>query len=1851
MTKHSRAPHASLPRDTRVGPFQVLRLLGRGGCGEVYLARDQRLGRKVALKVVHPELLGSEEAVERFVFEARATARFNHPHIVTIYEVGEHQGMPYVALEYLEGRSLRELLREERPTLKETARIALAITEALITAHAEGILHRDLKPENIFLPKDGRLRVLDFGLAKHMGTAELRNSSLTNSQLAALPFNELVAGESSFGLTAPAGAEAPPNEGPAHAAPADAALRDTHALRGAAQDQLTDALDEDEGAAEPQGDTSDTAAASPRALNPRVQASSVFEANTSDTLVGFDSSAHPGARGTPYYMAPEQWRGIGTVPATDSWALGVILWELLTGVLPLPFKDREELRARVLDDAPMPLLPTELELPGELSALVERCLRKPAAGRPSAEEAATVLRAVLAPAAVDLEEEQGPFRGLLPFGERHAALYFGRKSEVASFLERLRTAPILAVLGPSGAGKSSFVQAGVIPRLREQGDWQVLRVRPGPRPFHAIATRLRSSNDSSLGSIGSGANLRSSGTAGGAAAEEQQTDKLARELAETPGRLGLLLRERAAEQDTRVLLLVDQLEELYTLVDDPNTGERFLQALALAADDADEPLRVIVTLREDFLGRVAAGPAAQHVLGRVLVLRSPDGEALGDILRLAPQTFGYRYEDPALVDEMVRAVGRDPACLPLLSFAGRMLWEHRDRATKLLTRHAYRSMGGVEGALASHADAVIDGLLAEQQGTARRLLLRMVTADDTRAVVEQAALQAELPPDAEAVLQRLVEARLVTSRRSKGETGQGSYELAHEALIRSWHRLRQWLDDSREERAFLGELAQAAALWDRRGRRDAEVWQGEALEEARAGAERLGLELPADVVAFLDAGVTAEELRARALRRRRRLFRLSMVGATLGLFALLIAWGLTLRSKEREARAYGERATERLAVSERERAALALRQGETFAARALLRASLERSDSVAARYSWLQLEHETLVWSLAYRHRLQDLALSPDGRQLGLAYNDGSVRVVDAVSGAVLYSLRRPSDGRGPIAMLPHQRIALALPKMIEVRSLDGQGKPLRLPLATRVTQLLVSSDGQTLFGTTGTVLYGWDLRHPERAPTRLVMSAVRALRSVGSSTLLFAGWPRPRLYRDGKPISMLFPRHGGVFGVAAIFSDGRRIAVADGTPARTVQIWSSEGRPLLAVPTPDLAQSLAVDPTGSLLAVGTRENSVDLWDVNTGQQLRTLRLGKGNKLHRWVIRLRFSHDGKSLLVGATNGVVARFDLSRLRQLAVGGHGAAISGLVYAPDGKHIFTASLDGWLRRWDMQGRPRQARLAHPGGIFSFTRLDAKRLATGGRDGAISIWDARTLRTLREIAGHHGAVTRLMLSRDGQTLYSTGWDRTLRRWKLNQPQVVSRVVQLPRPSTLGLGSNDEEILVGAIAGRYVYRHDAVTLERRDKLSTETVGGLVTLGARGDLLAVQHSMAMKMYRRKAGQPLTTAKLVGESFNNLGHCRDTFFSKSGHLLLSSGTSKLMSLTLVDSALRPLKLFPPQRERLADCALDPTEKTVATASSSGGLRLLDAATGLPRRGVVLLLSDPPRFYGRRGVYDLRRGRQRAATTTWEERLTSARVAAVDDAQRWLCLQTFDGSLEFWNLKTDRRSRSARLPLLAHTLAVTNGAQPTCHILAEGRVHRLALHGQLPALENVHTLAVRRADVFLLRDNRQLEHCPARGNCRVLTSTSSGAFLQALPAGGLAVASKGRLTLVPETQMRSPNSWKTAYSSEDSVARWVFLGPHGLMAVGHVNGLVELSWLARNERILSLQLHGPILGMLMDGQTLHVVSELGDHRKIDLAPLVLSRCALLERVWRAAPNVWDGTKAVHRPPPRQHACGVR
>ncbi|UJR83807.1 serine/threonine-protein kinase [Sandaracinus amylolyticus] len=664
-----------------VGPYRVLRPIASGGMGRVYLARHVELGRLAALKFLARTLAGSGRARAQFTFEARATASLSHPNVITVYDVGEHGGRPYVALEYVHGRTLHQLLRADPPSIGRAAQLAEGIARAIAAAHEVGLLHRDLKPSNVVVGHDDRVRVLDFGIARLVE-----------------------------------------EDGPV------------------APDDLTR-----------------------------------FDLRPSAIARSADASV----AGTPAYMAPEQWEG-RDARGTDSWAIGLVLYEMLARKQPLAGLDPIALMARLDGEQPFPPLPSRV--PAELSALVLGCLSRDPDARPSAAEIATEL-ARLAPMLATRE----PYRGLAPYERRDAEVFRGREREIDELVARVEREPLVRIVGAAGVGKTSLVRAGLVPRLERTQRWHVLVVQPGPSPFASIARAIVDASE-------------------GVPAARDDRDLEAR-LRTSPGALGLALGRLATALRKRVLLVIDPL-------DDP-TSERdetrlLGAAVARAVGDPAEPVRIVVVARDETItGDVSTATTRVRPLA---------GAALHEAITRSLDRADV--EDATVVDVLVEETSAAPggASLPIVSLVLQRLWERREGAR--LTRADYDAIGGAVGALAAHAEEWVAQLSEADVGLARAVLRR--TAD--AGVIARDRLVAGLGDSAGALVERLVDERILAR---DGET----ITLAHPGLVRAWPRLAEWIATQPDvHRTVLA----AAERWARSGRARALLLTRHELDELAA---------------------------------------------------------------------------------------------------------------------------------------------------------------------------------------------------------------------------------------------------------------------------------------------------------------------------------------------------------------------------------------------------------------------------------------------------------------------------------------------------------------------------------------------------------------------------------------------------------------------------------------------------------------------------------------------------------------------------------------------------------------------------------------------------------------------------------------------------------------------------------------------------------------------------------------------------------------------------------------------------------------------------------------------------------
>jgi WD40 repeat protein len=1178
-----------------IGDLHVIRPLGAGGFGDVYLARDRRLGRRVAIKIARHGT-ADRDAVVR---EASSAARLSHPNVVTVFEIGEHDGLPYIVMEYVPGRTLRDHLASGPCAVDDAMRIGRDVSRAIAAAHHEDVIHLDLAPANVLLASDGRARVVDFGLARIGG---------------------------------------------AGAAPS----------------------------------------------------------------------------GTPSYMAPEQWRGETVGPPADVWALGAILVHLVTGAPPVSAA-RDVLRERIAGTAPLMLDPALDRAPPELAAVIRRCLDKDPGARPHAGAVADTLDGIigrLRPGGV-----ASPFRGLVAFDEASAVGFYGRDDVVAQILALLEDEPVIAVVGPSGVGKSSVVRAGVAARLRERG-WLAVVARPGRSPLAAIATAI---DDAATGAAVATATGGEVGTA-----TPFVTGSVARWSSAGP-LLGIDLADVATARGRRLAMIVDQLEELET-VTDPGLRDAAAVAIAAAADDPAGPVRVVVTLRDDFLGRTAARMGAAG-LGHVFVLAPPGPAALRDIIEQPVRDAGYRFDDSAIVDAMIADVAGQPGALALVQSAGVALWERRDVERRTITRDAYTVVGGVAGAFAGHAQAVLDGCTPAEAAALRAILLRLVTPEATRRSLARLELLDGLPAIAAGVLDRAIAVRLVVTR------GDGELELVHEAIATRWKTLATWLDESRGDRAFLGELDAAVERWRRRDRDPATLWSGSALADARRIVTRAQIAPSADVIAFVDAGSRRER---RAIWRRR---------VFAGGIAIAAAAAITVVTLQRQsARRNALLATRRSVIADLEASWGALGDDRVLEARALLRSAVDAAPIADldgalgddASELWWRLGVDRRDWSIEHSVHVDAIAWSADEREIVIGGYDYSVHSRDAATAALVELGEHADivlaaaatrglvvtggadgaverwDARATIARHDDAIVALAVSGDHDVAAADASGRvsawttggnelwriELRgavgdlawstsnhiaaidargdvhvrfadgrdaTPCACAASQIAFAGDDLVVGTNDGEVLRLAG-GAPADEPIARAHAAIGALATM-PDRILFAAGDELHELRGGE--DRVIGRATATIRAITPSSDGERVAVLSGD--RTVGIWRLGGGE--APPDRGFAGAVrAVGLTGGAAVViaGGDRGRLATFDGRTGATIRVIDTGQGTVCVLGVVGGGPDRD-RVAITGGEDGTVRRWWLPNLAGGAViGSHGAAVTALAIAPDGSIVATGSRD---------------------------------------------------------------------------------------------------------------------------------------------------------------------------------------------------------------------------------------------------------------------------------------------------------------------------------------------------------------------------------------------------------------------------------------------------------------------------------------------------------------------------------------------------------------------------------------------
>ncbi|MFG2088981.1 MULTISPECIES: helix-turn-helix domain-containing protein [unclassified Spirillospora] len=1042
-----------------------------------------------------------------------------------------------------------------------------------------------------------------------------------------------------------------------------------------------------------------------------------------------------------------------------------------------------------------------------------------------------------------------PYRGLARFETEDAGWYFGREALTSVLVERVRALEgrgALVVVGPSGAGKSSLIRAGMIPALPE----------------------------------GTEVALRTAG--------ELDADDLA----------GL---RGAADGDA--VVIVDQFEDVFA-----DRSEADAQELVTAL--LDLPAVVVLALRADFYGRALRHPGLARVLqaGQVVVTPMNEDELRRAIVAPA-QRAGLELE-PGLADLLLREVSPAPdaragaahetGTLPLLSHALLSTWERRRQG--MLTIADYRGSGGIEGAVAATAEEVYSGLDEAERGVARRLFLRLVHIADDTGVTRRRVAERELGDGVRDVLDRFVRQRLVTARAD-------GVEIAHEALLFAWPRLRAWLDADRAGLRTHRRVTAGAQAWEESGRDPGTLMRGVWLAEGEelAADPRRGGGLNEPERRFLAASAEQRDAEARAARRLvRRGRRLIAVLSAVSLLALGLT-AVTLRQRHSaDLQRHAADLQRDIAVSRQVAIESAKLRGKdvALAGRTAL-AAYRVARTPEARSSLLEAYAGPAATRIAgARGILQAVAVTADGRTLAAAGADRAVRLWNIADRG------RPAPIGAPLTGHPDTIYGVAFSPdggtlasgggggTVLVRPLGGAARRLTGPRDT-VYAVAFGPDGRTLVAASadGTVR-AWDLAAPQPGGGRVL-----AERPAGAH-------------------SVAFSPDGGT--LAAGFADGR-IQLID------MDRRAPAGRPL---PAGDrTVYGLAFGPGGGMLAAGGADGTVRLWRMDGSSAVPSGRPLTGPD--QWVNGVAFAPDGRSVAAASSDGRVRVWDAGSRTVTASLPHPGPVTAVTYLGPGL-LATAASDGTARIWDVPGPVIEG---PDGGVYTAAlSRDGRVLALAGAGGTARLWSVADPRhpaplgpVIERAAGSGTASGAAALSPDAATLAIGTRGGATRLWDVRSP---ARPTAIPAALT---GPDD------------------------------LVQGL-TFSPDGRLLAVASNDG-KVYLWDVGdprEPVRTAELAGAA----NYAYQAAFSPDGRTLAYGTAGGRVFLWDVADARRPVRLGPPltgHEGYVFAVVFDPGGRTLATAGADNTVILWDVADRARPRPLPRRLRGPANY-----VYSLAYG---------------------------------------------------------------------------------------------------------------------------------------------------------------------------------------------------------------------------------------------------------------------------------------
>ena len=1076
-----------------------------------------------------------------------------------------------------------------------------------------------------------------------------------------------------------------------------------------------------------------------------------------------------------------------------------------------------------------------------------------------------------------------PYRGLFHFGPNDAEVFFGRELFIEELYSASKTRNFISVLGASGSGKSSVVLAGLVPKLQKEGHWQFTHFRPGSDPFHAIALALVPLYTPNL----------------------DQTDQIAqaRKLADYLQNGSVLLADVFAKiqqkhPNHRVLLIADQFEEVYTLCTSQEIRCKFLDCLLASLKNptalSSATTVLVTTMRADFLGNALSYRPFADVLQNADVKLGPmNRKELTEAIEKPAQKLEVTFET-GLVERILKDVENQPGNLPLLEFALTELWNKR--ADKQLTHKIYEDIGQVEGALARHADEKYGNLTEDEQGKVRRIFIQLVRPGEGTEDTRRVAMKAELGEQSWSLVRQLADARLVVTSRNLAS--QETVEVVHEALIRNWGELREWMNTNRIFRAWQERLRGAKGQWEATKKDQGSLLRGAALAEAEEKLRERSEDL-IDEQEFI-----TQSIQERNRQRRRKLITLTSFSVFASIFVLVaglagLGWWRTFINEKNYRLIASSQSSEALFSSNKQFEALleSIRTGKQMKKEF----SVNPDTEIQVVLSLLQT-----VYGVKERNRFEGYnqqfirsSFSSDGAAIAATNEDGSIRIWN-LNGKEKTTINNTYDSRVNNGSYSVNSVSFS-PKSNTIvgASQDGSIK-------------LWDFDGKAIQDFTGK---GKDAIITSISPDGTTIASVNLQGKIKV-------WKR-----NGQEVQTFqHPLQSTSWVTVLRFSpNGKIIASADNNPNSTVKLWSLQGKAPRDLKHDWAVSSLSFSSNSQMLASVEELSKVKIWDLNNGKQLDSFE-------DFGVTGSTFSPDGEIATFGSNAGNIKfwhSFNGKMEVNTTLTGHSSTINDVSFRPnDSNMLVSTSSDKTVKLWNLKGikPPRFRPINGSLGDISISP-NGQIIATVTADNYIKLWNLNGT-PHNQLVGKASPLSKITFSSDGKYLVSSS-QTLVQIWNIDSGEskiIIKQELNKGKTNNFSKASfsNDGKTIV-------VGREDGtVKLLRLDGAELQTLQGggkIVSYSPNGEIIASASSNnnTVKLWNADGKELLS---LLGSSYP----ITSFIFSPDGKTLIAGNANG----NIIIWSITGKKLYTLQGHSSAVSSLTfrPDSKIFASASGNG-----------------------------------------------------------------------------------------------------------------------------------------------------------------------------------------------------------------------------------------------------------------------------------------------------------------------------